>query len=261
MDNYLDPTEKEITKVEMSYEPAKINVVMPTAELKKINTKLDTLEVKLERTPKTIEKDPNEVTKVEVQNPQPFPETMDVVVKNQVQPESFPIDQLVAAIKSLYAVVQKVEVTNLTPAPVIPDKVSVDNLPLGKGDTPGVSDPERFLNVRLTNGKRFYNAVDYAMASAGGGGGGKVSPASIGELLNLSLNITTYTEIVFSGNVIAFEVQNRSATDMYLSNDANGRTYWTIKAGTSKALTMTITRGWYLLAKTGTPIAEILGIR
>lgn len=58
--------------------------------------------------------------------------------------------------------VQKVEVQNQ------PDTVTIQNLPVGEGVEPGTNaKPDRYVPVRLTDGKSFYNAVQSAISSIG----------------------------------------------------------------------------------------------
>lgn len=259
--NDYETTSKNSQIPGLEITPAQVHLHMPTETLDKIDRRLGTIEMKMAGGPKKVE----EIQKVEVINPTPPLETLKAEVTNFPVPEPiiFPVETIVEALQKVQQAlqsIQKVQVTNPTPKVEFPGSLEVNNLPIGEGNIPKKANPSKYVNVRLTDGERFYKALDYAIASAGGGGG-KVSPASIGEILNIALNASNYTQIVFSGPVIAFEIQNRSAADMLLSNDQNGRTYWTIKAGTSKALTMTVTNGWWLLASTGTPTAEVLGIR
>jgi hypothetical protein len=110
---------------------------------------------------------PKEVQKVEVLNQVPmppviFPKTQLVHVDNPTPPTESAdltnVEQLLADISNkevLFPETQRVEVTN---PPV--------DIPIGKGDVPKKADPTRYVPVRLTNGKRFYEALADAYVSA-----------------------------------------------------------------------------------------------
>ena len=63
---------------------------------------------------------------------------------------------------------QRVEVINPN-AEIDYDRLAaavIKGLPLGYQDDPKLSDPYKFMNVRLTDGKRFYKAIERGIASA-----------------------------------------------------------------------------------------------
>lgn len=64
--------------------------------------------------------------------------------------------------------VQRVEVTNPTNKMYVVGKTEVSNLPLGKADKEG--DPERFVAIRLTDGKHYYDLTELVIAGGGGSG-------------------------------------------------------------------------------------------
>ena len=103
-----------------------------------------------------------EVQKVEVTNPQEvkMPEVQKVEVTNPTksEPVKFPEVQKVEITnqdKVEFPKVQKVEVTNPS-----------NDIPVGKGNTPGQADPEKYVPVRLTDGKKFYSGMQDAYVSA-----------------------------------------------------------------------------------------------
>jgi len=61
--------------------------------------------------------------------------------------------------------VQKVEVTNPTQKTEVTGTTKVSNLPVGKSDKEG--DPERYVGIRLTDGKRYYDLKELVMAGGG----------------------------------------------------------------------------------------------
>lgn len=106
-----------------------------------------------------------ETQKVEVTNPpEPvqFPEKQKVEIANvndfPKPPEvKFPDVQKVAFDPIKFPDVQSVELK--TPFPEI-------DIPVGYGDKAGKANPEKYIPVRLTDGKKFYNAVQGAYVSA-----------------------------------------------------------------------------------------------
>lgn len=127
--------------------------------------------------------------KVEVTN---FPKLSEKEVKfprvQEVRIINHPTPVLPKEIK--FPEIQKVEVTNKTDIQDV-KITNAQKLPLGKGNIPGKADPEEYINVRLTNGKRFYQALEDAYVSASkpgsssGGGGGTVGGSTEATLLNL----------------------------------------------------------------------------
>jgi YD repeat-containing protein len=84
--------------------------------------------------------------------------------------ENFPnIQKIMGAVTAEienFPEVQKVEVTNPTQRMYVEGRQEVTNLPLGKSDKEG--DPERFIGVRFTDGKRYYDLTDLVVAGGGG---------------------------------------------------------------------------------------------
>lgn len=106
-----------------------------------------------------------EVQKVELTNPPVQPEVQKVEVINaqDQKPVVFPDIQRVEVINTpeqkeiVFPNVQKVELIN--PAKEI-------NIPVGKGNSPKTADPEEYVPVRLTDGKKFYRALEDAYVAA-----------------------------------------------------------------------------------------------
>lgn len=120
-----------------------------------------------------------DIQKVEVINPQEVvlktPELQKVEVTNPtVNPD---VQKVEVVNPSNTPEIQKVEITNPT-QPVEVQKVIVTNqvekldIPTGFGNIPGKANPEKYIPVRLTDGNKFYKALDefYVSASKGGGG-------------------------------------------------------------------------------------------
>jgi hypothetical protein len=84
--------------------------------------------------------------------------------------ENFPnIQKIVGAVTAKienFPEVQKVEVTNPTQRMYVEGRQEITNLPLGKADKEG--DPEWFIGVRFTDGKRYYDLTDLVVAGGGG---------------------------------------------------------------------------------------------
>jgi hypothetical protein len=105
-----------------------------------------------------------------------YPDVQKVTVLNQPKPVAVQKVEVTNPVKSEkieFPKVQKVEVTNLPKQELtkFPDSQDVRVLnqiefPVGKGDDPKYSDPEQFIPVRLTNGKKFYEAQSDAYVAA-----------------------------------------------------------------------------------------------
>lgn len=126
-----------------------------------------------------------EVQKVEVTNkpePKVYPDTQNVKITNTdviaekiaekieipkpVTPEKIEIPDTVK-ISNIEEIAKR-----LAKEIVFPNKMEVTNqptldIPIGKANIPGEADPERYVPVRLTNGKKFYEALQEAFVSGG----------------------------------------------------------------------------------------------
>lgn len=110
-----------------------------------------------------------EVQKVEVlnspvQTPVIFPETQKVEVMNPTQQKDivFPDVQKVEVLNQTpieFPHIQKVEITNPTPVQKL-------EIPTGEGNIAGKANPEKYVPVRLTDGKKFYKGLEDAWVSA-----------------------------------------------------------------------------------------------
>lgn len=85
--------------------------------------------------------------------------------------------------------VQKVEVQNQ------PQSIEITNLPVGQGEEAGSgAKPDRYVPVRLTDGKGFYNAIQSAMSSIGSllpfrDSQGKPAQGNLDDAGNLKVNL------------------------------------------------------------------------
>lgn len=155
-----------IQKVEFPTHREKVNVIKDLkgalgALLEKVNQIEDTVNLKPEvkvsipdiHLDNPIKLEFPMVQKVEVINQKEtkLPEVQKVQVINQPEPKDIKFPS-----------VQKVEVTNQKEIK-FPE---MQRFPVGKGDIPGKADPEEYVPVRLTDGKRFYNALADAFVSA-----------------------------------------------------------------------------------------------
>ena len=146
-----------------SYPP--ITAKVPKVQKVEVTNPVEQKEIKFPEVQKVeITNKPIDIQKVEVTNQKEIviPEIQKVEVTNQVQIPELKLPDI-----------QKVEITNPTPFPElkVPDiqKVELLNeqlLPIGKGNDAGQADPEYYVPVRLTDGKKFYRALEDAFVSA-----------------------------------------------------------------------------------------------
>jgi len=181
---------------------------------------------------KKIEEIQVDMHKVEITNAKDisFPEVQKVEVTNQ-QEAKFPDVQRVEVVNPVAVPdVQKVEITNQKDA-VFPGKMKVEvtnpttiDLPTGEGDTPGKANPSKYVPVRLTDGKHFYNALADAYVAASSSGQSKTkiletiptdpsksnasittTEATVGDVTTTTvvktIGSTSYTKTVAKNNV------------------------------------------------------------
>lgn len=190
-------------------------------ETKKVKKNIYKVKHSVKKVPAVIHKITfPEVQKVKVINQDPikFPETQKVEIINQKETQKvevinptisesvkFPEVQKVEVTnkdKIKFPETQKVTVTNLPKPNVVkfPDSQDVrvlnpTEIPIGKGDNPKYSNPEEFVPVRLTDGKKFYKAIDeFYTATTGGNGKTKIvetvptDPSKLNPTTTLSFN-------------------------------------------------------------------------
>lgn len=139
-------------------------------ELENIKSQLDKVESIIKASTPLVKVQMPEVQEVEVNNfPEPrevkFPEVQKVEVQNQPKidiPNNITVKNAEEIGKKIgkYIVFPKnvkAEMTNFVKPQVIP---------IGRGNIPGKADPEEYIPVRLTTGKKFYNALEDAYVAA-----------------------------------------------------------------------------------------------
>ena len=107
-----------------------------------------------------------ETQKVEITNAEDlpkvvFPETQKVTVDNFPEPQKIEIPDSVK-ISNIDDLASKIAKKIIIPSSVkaeITNPTTPQLLPIGKGNNPRSADPEQYVNVRLTNGKKFYEAL------------------------------------------------------------------------------------------------------
>jgi len=130
----------------------------------------------------------DDIQKVEIINPQEqkeveFPEIQKVEVTNPQEPVVIPEETTIKNTDELAEKLKKAFPPYLPPVVNIPDQVTVRNMPkypdfpksfrvdnltdlLNEGNKTGKADPTKYLPVRLTNGKNFYEGMSDAYVSA-----------------------------------------------------------------------------------------------
>jgi hypothetical protein len=152
-----------------------------------------------------------DVQKVDVQNPTPkadpiiFPDIQKVHVENQPEPVKVIIPEtqksFITNVKEFAKIFEFPDFSSILKREIA--KIEMPDIPMGEGDIPKKADPTRYVNVRLTNGKSFYNALKDAWVSAGltgGKAGGSGNPALLG------FNISGQTKITSTG--VAVQLQS-----------------------------------------------------
>jgi len=149
------------------------------------NLQKQLLEIKPPEVQKVDVNNTPEVQKVEVinkdeQKPVVFPEIQKVEItnKDEQKPITFPeVQKVEITNKDKQPEIQKVEITNtkdiqdvkITNIEPYPQSMDV-KLPFMKGNNAKTADPTKYLPVRLTDGDKFYKALDTFYTAANGGG-------------------------------------------------------------------------------------------
>jgi hypothetical protein len=116
---------------------------------------------------KALVKQPLKKVVKAVEEPQKPPEIQKVHIENLPEAPVINIPDTVT-LKDSDGLAQKI-----ADKIVIPNEFTISNptkqldIPIGKADIPGQADPERYVPVRLTNGKKFYSALEEAYVSGG----------------------------------------------------------------------------------------------
>ena len=180
-----------------------------------------------------------------------FPEIQKVAGDVTAKVVNFPlIQKITGKVKAEvdFPEVQKVKVLNQVKKMYIEGKTEVVNLPIGKADKKG--NPEDFINIRFTDGKRYYDLKEFIIA----GGGfpseergrvfidpdGKKSPGLVDREHHVQADILSVKEVVpvhSSKNNPSFAYNWSSGELQYIEQTISGVTFRTTFTWSSGELT------------------------